>query len=507
VENAADPCALVIFGASGDLSRRMVLPALLHLAGRGLLPGGTRILGFARTSLTHDAFREQIGSALRSDDSPQARAVLPELLAQTEYFAGDYHRPEDYRWLAERLAALDREGVTGGRRLFYLATPPHLFGVIVEQLAAAGLARRAPGEHDGGWSRIVLEKPFGLDLASAQVLQRQVTGAFDESEVYRIDHYLGKEAVQNLFAFRFGNAIFEPLWDRRYVESVQITASETLGVEGRGGYYETSGALRDMIQNHLLQLLALVAMEPPAEWTATAVRDEKAKLLRAVRPIAPAGPDPTAFRGQYAAGVLDDEPVPAYRNEPGVAPDSTVETYVGLRLEIANWRWNGVPFYLRTGKRLARRITEVAVQFRPTPHLSLGEQAPDMASPNSLVLHVTPSSGMTLNVAAKEPGPGMRLQPVPMRFCLVPRDRQPLPSAYEYLLLDAMRGDPTFFARWDEVETAWRIVAPLLDHWSAAGAEGLCSYAAGSWGPAEADRLLRPGQQWRDLNGPLECPI
>jgi glucose-6-phosphate 1-dehydrogenase len=506
-EVVAEPCSLVIFGASGDLARRMVLPALVHLAGRGLLPAGSRLLGFARTPMTDDAFRGQIRAAVQGGDGdPLLQNALPDFLAGAEYCAGDYNASNDYQWLANRLREIDREGVTGGRHLFYLATPPHLFPIIVERLAEAGLARRPDDRPEAGWSRIVLEKPFGLDLESARVLQRQVTRAFDESEVYRIDHYLGKEAVQNLFAFRFGNAIFEPLWDRRYIESVQITAAETLGVEGRGGYYETSGALRDMIQNHLLQMLALVAMEPPSEWTATAVRDEKAKVLRAVEPLLPDGPDPAAYRGQYAAGQIDDEPVPAYRREPGVAADSAVETFVALRLEIANWRWSRVPFYLRTGKRLARRITEVAVQFRPTPHHSLGEQSPELARPNNLILHVTPTSGMTLNVAAKEPGPGMRLQPVPMRFCLVPRNRQPLPSAYEYLLLDAMRGDPTFFARWDEVETAWRIVTPLQEHWASVGSQMLYPYRSGSWGPQEADRLLRPGHRWRDLNGPLDCP-
>jgi glucose-6-phosphate 1-dehydrogenase len=395
-----------------------------------------------------------------------------------------------YAWVGERLAANDAEAGTGGRRLFYLAVPPAAMKPIVERLTEMELAGHGYHPPEGGWAHIIVEKPFGRSLETARALNREVTTALDERDVYRIDHFLGKEAAQNLFAFRFANGIFEPVWNRNYIDHVQITAAETLGMEGRGSYYETAGALRDMVQSHLLQVLALVALEPPAEWEPDAVRDEKAQVLTAIRPIRPEEVDSVAVRGQYAG----------YREEKDVKPDSNVETYAALRVSVENWRWAGVPFYLRTGKRLAKRITEVHVVFKPAPHCIFSKRGEvGQLPPNSLTLRLTPDEALYLNLEGKRPGQGMHLRPVTMDYTDLAAAETP--SAYEYLLLDAMRGKATLFARADEVEASWEVVQPVLDRWESTPAEDFPNYAGGSSGPAAADELLaRDGRRWRQLD-------
>jgi glucose-6-phosphate 1-dehydrogenase len=494
-ERAPDPCVVVIFGASGDLTRRKLLPALHALALEHRLPAGFTVLGVARRPLTDAAFRSEMRDAV----TRHGRTGAPDA-AEWESFAaglfyerlGDYADERAYGKLAERLAALDRERGTRGSYLFYLATPPSAFPVIVTRLGAAGLARPPAG----AWRRLVLEKPIGHDLASARALNEVVAGAFAESQVFRIDHYLGKETVQNILVFRFANEIFEPVWSRGHVDHVQITVAEALGVEERGAYYEEAGALRDMVQNHLLQLLCLVAMEPPVTFAGDHVRDEKTKVLRAVVPIPEAEVDRVAVRAQYDRGAILGQPVPGYHEEPGVAPGSTTETYAALRLELGNWRWAGVPFYLRSGKRLAKRVSEIAIQFRHPPHLVLGARARDLP-PNSLVLRIQPDEGIALRFGAKLPVQDFELRPVTMDFRYGTSFGIAPPEAYERLLLDAMRGDGTLFARADWVEAAWEVLAPIQAAWARSPGK-LPRYEAGSWGPREADELLeREDRRWR----------
>jgi glucose-6-phosphate 1-dehydrogenase len=406
------------------------------------------------------------------------------------YVAGDPTGPELYATLRQRLEELeDRRGPRN--RLYYLSTPPSLYAEIVVQLGKAGLA-----QEQGGWTRIIIEKPFGHDLRSAQELNRLVTSVFREDQVYRIDHYLGKETVQNVLALRFANEIFEPLWNRNHVAEVQCTVAETVGVEGRGGYYEESGALRDMIQNHLLQIVCLVAMEPPVTFDADAVRDEKSKVMQAARPIEPDKVDASALRAQYGPGFANNRQVPGYRQEKGVKPDSTTETYAALRLLIDNWRWAGVPFYLQTGKRLAKRESEIVIRFHRTPHL-IFRRGLVSVDPNMLVIRIQPDEGISLIVEAKEPGPDLKISPVTLDFKYHEVFGGEPPEAYERLLLDAIHGDATLYARGDWIEQAWRLTQPILDHWAATPGP-LPEYEAGSWGPAEADDFIkRDGGTWR----------
>ena len=494
-ERALEPCVVVIFGATGDLTRRKLLPALYALALERRLPVGLTVLGVARRPMGDAEFRQQMREAVAA----HGRTGPPDAVEWEPFAAGlfyqslDYNDPRAYGALAERLAGLDAERGTRGNYLFYLATPPSVFPVAVTQLARSGLARSSTGQR-----RVVVEKPIGHDLASARALNTVIAEAFDESQVYRIDHYLGKETVQNLLVFRFANGIFEPLWNRAHVDNVQITVAESLGVEGRGTYYEEAGVLRDMVQNHLLQLLCLVAMEPPATFAADHVRDEKTKVLRAIRPIRPDDVERVAVRAQYERGAILGQPVPGYREEAGVAPASMTDTYAAVRLDVDNWRWSGVPFYLRSGKRLTRRVSEIALQFRRPPQLLFGPHLEEL-QPNSLVVRIQPDEGIALRFAAKLPVQEFQLRPVTMDFRYGTSFGMAAPEAYERLLLDAMRGDPTLFARADWVEAAWQVLAPIQAAW-AAGPPKLPAYEAGSAGPREADELLeREGRRWRRL--------
>jgi glucose-6-phosphate 1-dehydrogenase len=503
-----DPCSLVMFGVTGDLAHRKLIPALYDLACHGVLPFGTTLVGYGRQEMTDDAFRELMRNAI--DDYYGVEVVdgsmCERILQSPRYVHGQFDDPEGYKNLAGVLDELDATG-SRGNRMFYLATPPSQFEVIVEQLGAAGLARR--GAFDGeraqaggaraGWTRVVIEKPFGRDLETAHELDGIIGRVFDERQVYRIDHYLAKETVQNLLVLRFANGIFEPVWNRRYVDFVEITAAETLGVEHRGPYYEEAGALRDMITPHLIQLFTLVAMEPPAAFDADAVRDEKMKVLRAVRPIPTQSVGDWAVRAQYVAGDVEGEKVPGYRREERVAPDSYTETYAALKLHIDNWRWQGVPFYLRTGKRLARRVTEIAIHFKRPPVLLFQDaMAGGGLQPNVLVLHVQPDEGFSLSIESKLPGHSVALQPVSMEFRYGTTLHELPFSAYETVLVDAMEGDMTLFTRGDQAEEAWRIVGPVLEAWSRRPEREISIYEAGTWGPEAADALIaRDGHSWR----------
>jgi glucose-6-phosphate 1-dehydrogenase len=489
----ADPCAIVIFGASGDLTRRKLIPALFELANCGSLASRFAIVGFARSPMSDAAFQDSAAGAIRSD-SESCRVSEESLRAFAQSFAyvsGEYDQPGGFEKLSHRLDELDKERHLEGNRLFYLATPPAVYPKVIAQIKKAGLAKPAK---EGSWVRVVIEKPFGRDLASARELNRVVLDAFDESQVYRIDHFLGKDTVQNLLALRFGNGIFEPLWNRNYVDHVQITAAESLGVEQRAAFYETTGALRDMVQSHLLQLTSLIAIEPPSNFDATAVRNEKLKVLQALRPYTPQTVVADVVPGQYASGQIDGQDAPGYRQEPGVSPDSKTETFVAAKVLIDNWRWADVPFYIRTGKRMARRVTEVAINFRRAPHMLFRGQELDT---NTLVLNIQPEEGISISFYAKVPGQKIRLTRVAMDFsyraAFGARER----SAYATLLNDCMRGDATLFDRADGVEAAWAFVDPILKGWQDQR-RSVPIYPAGSWGPREADELLsRDGRNWR----------
>ncbi len=492
-ELPSDPCAVVMFGASGDLARRKLLPALYDLAAHSCLAPRFRLLGFARTAMNDDAFRQASGESLPKSITESAGPSLSqEFMKQLHYLPGSYDDPAAYQRLAQRLEELDREGQLGGNRLYYVATPPEVYPHVIEQLGRAGLV--SP-KSEKSWVRIIIEKPFGRDLESARALNQKVLRVFNESQVYRIDHYLGKETVQNLLVFRFGNGIFEPLWNRNYVDHVQITAAETLGVERRAAFYETTGALRDMIQSHVLQLTSLVALEPPATFEATAVRNEKIKVLQSTRPLPRETIWKSVVRGQYGPGSLNGAAVPSYRAEPGVRPDSATETFVALKLFVDNWRWSGVPFYLRTGKRLARPLTEIAIQFRRAPHLVFrGENL----QPNWLVLNIQPGEGISLSFGAKAPGPQMNIRPVTMDFQYRGTFGEGSRDAYATLINDCIRGDATLFDRADSVEAAWELVDPILSAWAETSAPPFPNYAVGSAGPKAADDLLAAdGRAWR----------
>jgi len=493
----ADPCAVVIFGATGDLTSRKLVPALFNLCVDGLTDPATAVLGFARRELSDDAFREKMREGLASHSRRKpTSADWDRFAGGLGYQVGNFDDPAAYRSLADRLDKIDQERGTGGRRIFYLATPPGAYETILGHLGDAGLSRSKPG----GFSRVIVEKPFGRDLTSAQELNRVVGGSFEEDQVYRIDHYLGKETVQNILVFRLGNGIFEPLWNRRYVDHVQITAAESLGVEGRAGYYDRSGLLRDMFQNHIMQLLCLVAMEPPVRFEADAVRDEKVKVLKALRPPAPSEAAGAVVRARYAAGAVGGSPVPGYLEEPGVPPDSTTETYLATRVAVENWRWAGVPFYLRSGKRLPRRATEIALVFRRPPQLFFdraGGRGGEHREANVLALRIQPDEGISLSFGSKLPGQEMHVEEVRMDFLYATSFGSDPPEAYEHLLLDCIEGDSTLFARRDEVEVAWGIADALRRTWESGDGAPMRSYEAGTWGPAEADALLGTDRRWR----------
>jgi len=494
-EVPSQPCAIVMFGASGDLAQRKLLPALYDLAFHACLAPRFRLVGFARTKMDDAEFRRKSDESLSKVKAPGAGDKRwADFLEHLHYFAGDYNDPEAFQRLAKRLDELDSEGQLGGNRLFYLATPPEIYLEIIEQLGKAGLNRPKSGQ---SWTRVIIEKPFGRDQASARALNEKVLSVFDESQVYRIDHYLGKETVQNLLVFRFGNGIFEPLWNRNYIDHVQITAAEALGVERRAAFYENTGALRDMIQSHVLQLTSLVAMESPANFDATSVRNEKIKVLQSIRTFTPDSIWKNVVRGQYGPGQVDGQAVPGYRQEPGVKPDSAAETFVAMKLLVDNWRWSGVPFYLRTGKRLKKAMTEVVIEFKPAPHRVFHGEKPEL---NCIVLNIQPDEGISLSFGAKAPGGQMHISPVTMDFQYrttfggVPRD------AYSTLINDCIRGDATLFDRADSVEAAWALVDPISQAWESASPPPFPNYPSGSEGPRASDDLTGlDGRRWRPL--------
>ncbi|MGE5617796.1 MAG: glucose-6-phosphate dehydrogenase [Sphingomonadaceae bacterium] len=495
-QRVAPSCAIVIFGASGDLTSRKLVPALYNLALANLLPAEFAIIGVARRPLDTGVFREKLRDAAErfSRTAPLNPVLWESFAGRISYLSGDLSDPATYEQLRKRLAEIDAQQGTAGNRLYYLATPPSFFPTIVQRLGEAGLNR---GGRPEAFARIIVEKPFGRDLASALALNRQIWQAFDESQLYRIDHYLGKETVQNILAFRFANRLWEPVWNSEHVDHVQITVAESIGIEGRGAYYEEAGAFRDMVENHMLQLLALVTMEPPINFTSDAVRDESGKVLKALRPLSRDEVAQATVRGRYEAGWIDGRPVPAYRDEPNVAPDSTTESFVALRLFIDNWRWAGTPFYLRHGKRMPSRLTEIAVQFKPAPHLPFASSDTAALEPNVLVLRLQPDEGITLRFGAKVPGMAMRIRSVNMDFLYGSSFLLPSPDAYERLLLDSLLGDHTLFTRADAVEAGWRFATPILEAWQAMGSPPE-PYPAGSWGPRAANELLaRDGRRWR----------
>ena len=493
-EVAPPPCALVIFGATGDLTRRKLVPALWALSRDGLLPARFAVVGVARTPLERGAFVEQLkGGVAEHGRVPHEAEAWDEFAQAFSYVSGEFAEPTTFERLKQELSALDRARGTGGNRLFYFATPPAVAPELFKGLAEAGLLR----EEGGRFARVVVEKPFGHDLDSARALNAVALSVAAERQIFRIDHYLGKETVQNIFVFRFANAIFEPLWNQKYVDHVQITVGESIGVEGRGKFYEGAGALRDIVQNHLLQLVTLMAMEPPIAFEAGSVRDEKVKVLRGIAVPTPQDVEVRVVRGQYGPGAVDGRDVAGYRQEEGVAPDSSTETFVALRLAIDNWRWAGTPFYLRAGKRLPKRVTEIAVSFKPVPHTFFAGTG-RMPESNVLALRIQPEEGISLRFGSKVPGTRLMVEPVKMDFLYGRSFGVDPPEAYERLLLDAMLGDPTLFIRKDEVEAAWAIVTAIHGAWADQPTPAFPNYEAGSWGPEEADRLIeRDGRAWR----------
>jgi glucose-6-phosphate 1-dehydrogenase len=492
-----DPCSIVFFGASGDLTKRMLIPAMYNLRLGDVLPTDFAIVGFSRSDKSHYDFREEMKEAIDefSRSGPAKDPLWTDFADRMHYIQGSFDDLQSFRNLKAQLDENDEKLGTSGNRIYYLATPPTVFAKVVQQLAAAGLG---PRDQAKGWSRLIVEKPFGTDLDSARALQSEINKVFDEKQVYRIDHYLGKEPVQDIMALRFANVMFEPIWNRLYIDCVQITAAETVGVEGRGGYYDHAGALRDMIQNHVINMMALVAMEPPISPHADHVRDEKFKVLSALRPISEDLVPRVTARGQYGPGLIDGKPVPGYREEESVDLNSTTETYACTKFFIDNWRWADVPFYLRSGKRLARKHSEIAVKFRGIPHRIFGEHG-DQIENNTLVMKIQPDEGVSIRFNAKVPGAKMHIRGVTMDFNYGSGFGVVSAPAYERLIGDAMRGDATLFTRWDAVEAAWEAVTPILNRWSELPVD-FPNYLAGSQGPQSADALLvAEGREWRRI--------
>jgi glucose-6-phosphate 1-dehydrogenase len=492
----AEPCVVVIFGATGDLTKRKLMPALCRLTDQGCLEK-VRIVGVGRNPMTDDEFQTLVHDALHDSKKTEHldEETWQEFSQRLHYMSGELDAESTYQQVAERLEQLASEGASRNH-LFYLATPPSLFSTIVKHLGDAGLANE-----DGHWSRVIIEKPFGRDLESAKALNATVAAVFKESQIYRIDHYLGKDTVQNILVFRFGNSMFEPIWNRNYVDYVEITAAESLGVGSRAGYYEDAGALRDMVANHLLQLLTLTAMEPPVAFDADNVREEKVQVLRSIRRMKPEQVEERTVRAQYGPGDINGEAAKGYKEEEGVKAGSTTETYAAVEFHISNWRWSGVPFYVRTGKRLARQLTEVAVHLKRTPQALFARTPVDEIEPNVIVLRIQPNEGITVTFGAKRPGFEMLTNTVHMDFCYQTAFGVESPDAYEMLLLDVMRGDATLFIRSDEAEAQWRLITPIEEAWASQNVKELPVYAAGSDGPAEADDLpIGNGHKWRKLH-------
>ncbi|OQZ00762.1 MAG: glucose-6-phosphate dehydrogenase [Candidatus Brocadia sp. UTAMX2] len=490
-----DPCVMVIFGASGDLAKRKLLPALYNLARERLLSREFAIVGFSRTRMSHEEFRERISKDMKEHATGSIDPDLWNWFVQRLYYSpGDIQDSNDYQQLKDLLLKVDKEQGTRGNYLYYLATSPELFSPIIQHIGAAGLAR----EENGRWRRVIIEKPFGRDVESACALNQEIRKVLTESQIYRIDHYLGKETVQNIMVFRFANGIFEPIWNRRYIDHVQITVAEDIGVGQRGDYYDKAGALRDMVPNHMFQLLTLTAMEPPISFEADAVRDEQVKILHAIQSISPEGVLSFTVRGQYGEGMVKGQRVPAYRSEPSVPPDSCTETFVAMKLFIDNWRWANVPFYLRTGKRLPCRVTEIAIQFKSAPFVLFRKTTVEHLKPNLLVLHIQPNEGISLNFGAKVPGPLVRMGTVDMEFKYEDYFGRTPSTGHERLLYDCMLGDATLFQRADMVEASWGVVSTVQDVWNALPHRRYPNYASGTWGPQEANELMaRDGREWR----------
>jgi glucose-6-phosphate 1-dehydrogenase len=491
------PCVMVIFGATGDLTSRKLFPALYNLAKSNLLSREFAIVGVGRSEYSVEQFRQIIGEKLQSFATSKIDNDLRDWLLKRVYFvAGEFSDPHLYTTLAEKLAEVDKNHNTHGNYFFYLATSPVFFGDIADHLGASGLAC----EKDGHWRRVVFEKPFGSDLESAKALNHQVRKVLSENQIFRIDHYLGKETVQNILVFRFSNGIFEPIWNRRYVDHVQITVAETVGVEQRGGYFDMAGTLRDMVPNHLFQLLSLTTMEPPISFSSDAVHDEQSKILHAIQLLDSEDVLHCAVRGQYGEGEINGEHVPAYRSEQGVPPDSRTDTFIAMKALIDNWRWADVPFYLRTGKRLAARHTEIAIQFKRAPLVLFRDTPVSSLKPNQLVIHIAPDEGISMRFGAKVPGAQMKVGSVEMDFNYSDYFGTDPNTGYEVLLYDGIRGDQTLFQRADMVEAGWSVVDPILDVWKALPPKNFPNYRAGSWGPVEADELItRDGRHWRKI--------
>ena len=517
----APPCILVIHGASGDLTQRKLIPALYFLDRDGYLPKNFAVVGTSRTEVSEHDFRAQALESIRAavtdsnqgDPAPSSRTefdakVAKALIDRFHYLAGDSTKIESYQQMKQFLAKLDQEHQTQGNILFYLATPPALFKTIPQFLAEVGLLKQEStekGRSQSSWRRVVIEKPFGSDLESARALNRELLGMMTEDQIYRIDHYLGKETVRNILALRFANTLFEPHWNRNYIESVQITVSETVGVGSRAAYYDHAGALRDMLPNHLFQLVSLIGMEAPNSFDADQVRDEKLKVIQAIKPYSAADIPKKTVRAQYSSGKVEGKPVPGYHGEKDVPAKSQTETYAALKLEIDNWRWAGVPFYLRTGKSMAMRLTEIVILFKTVPFHLFRESGCAKVSHNRLVLQIQPEERIDLEIQAKKPGPLVRLGTVDLGFDYQKTFGQSLQTGYETLLYDCMIGDPTLFQRADQVEAAWKVVMPILESWAKPGLVPLETYEAGSWGPEGADRLIREtGQKWSSLGMTLE---
>jgi glucose-6-phosphate 1-dehydrogenase len=484
---------MVIFGASGDLTKRKLLPALYNLAKDGLLSKQFAVVGFAKNSYTTDEFRAKITEEVKEfATAPIDPDLWKWFFERIYYICGDFNDPAKYDELKNLLQEIDKCHNTAGNYMCYMATSPDFFATIIQQLGAAGLVKE-----DKAWRRVIIEKPFGRDYESARKLNQEIREILSEKQIYRIDHYLGKETVQNILVFRFSNGIFEPIWNRRYIDHVQITVAETVGVEQRGGYYDHSGTLRDMVPNHIFQLICLTAMEPPISFGDDAVRDEQEKILKAIQPMTPEEVLSRTVRGQYGAGTVGNEKVAGYRSEPNVSPTSSTETFVAMKLYIDNWRWAEVPFYLRTGKRLPKRVTEIAIQFKRAPFVLFRQTPVEKLSPNRLVLHLQPDEGISLTFGAKIPGPIVRLGSVDMNFHYADYFGSTPSTGYERLLYDCMLGDATLFQRSDMVETAWNVVAPILDVWAALPPRTFPNYAAGSWGPKEGEDLIeRDKRHW-----------
>jgi len=489
-----DPCTIVIFGASGDLTKRKLLPALYNLKVLRLLPQDFSVIGVAVTDGDDESFRTQMTSDINEFATrPVDKDEWEDFRKRSYYLQGDFNSPETFQKLSAKIAEAQTTWKLPGNVLFYLAISPSFFSKVIEQLDAASLTK----QEAAAWRRVIIEKPFGHDLASSRALNQEITLHLDESQIFRIDHYLGKETVQNIMVFRFGNSIFEPTWNRRYIDYVQITVAEELGVELRGGYYDHSGVLRDMVQNHILSVLSLIAMEPPSSISGDSVRNEKVKVLEAIRPMSPEDVISSTVRGQYGPGVVDGKNVPAYRHEPDVNPQSNTETFVAMKLFIENWRWAEVPFFIRSGKRMATHTTQVVIGFKSAPLLLFGEEMEQNVKPNRLVLHVQPDEGITLDIHAKRPGPNISLVNVPLDFSYSEFGEHTAATGYETLLYDCMIGETTLFHRYDSVDASWRIVTPILDVWQALPARDFPNYASGTWGPTASDHLLeKSGHTW-----------